>query len=185
MTFLSIKLEEVKCKKCGGPLGKSYEAFITKGELIKCEFCGTVYKPTQTISIFPRLVFEKGNDAFEFQLNESVMVGREPEHNYIIIELLRGRMENTYIRNPYVSRKHIEIRITDEYLLEKTTNGVDIIYAAKKCLLKDLGSSFKTAVNNSIVEPNEERTLRHNDIITLSPRSPIPVTIIFKEKIQN
>lgn len=183
MTPLFIELKEIKCKKCGGPLGEAYKAFLTKGELIICPFCHTTYQPTQTVTISPWIIFEKEDSkTFDFMLSESVIVGREPEHNYIVIELSRGRTENTFIRNPYVSRKHVEIKVMDEYLLEKIADKEDRVCAAKKCLLRDLGSSFGTSINNSIIQPNDERILRHSDIITLSPKSPMPVTIIFKEK---
>jgi len=173
--FLSGKLEEVRCSGCGASLTKEYYEKQKAGGLITCPYCKKTYMITQIVVIVPKLILEKEEGkTFEFKLNERVVIGREPEHNFVIMELSGGRFENTYIRNPYISKRHVEIEVAGEYVLEKT-------YVVKKGLLQDLGSRFGTAINGYPLRRNEKRALNHNDRITLAHESPMPITIIYKE----
>jgi len=177
---LSIELKEIRCEKCGGnnfTLIRLADDF----SILECKFCHTRYEFRRLVAVFPRLIFERGmREPFVFELRESVSIGREPEHNYVLIRPEFGGEQNTYIRNPYVSRNHVRIEVRDEYAIKGTTITKKI-YATKKCLIKDSGSSFGTTVNSKLLGPSEIKPLNHNDQITLSPNSPMPLKILFKE----
>jgi len=177
---LSIELREVVCKKCGG------NEFILVSltdtlSVLECKFCSTKYEYKQLVVRVPRLIFERrGRDLFEFKLDESVLIGRESEYNYVLVKPETKNEENTYIRNPYISREHAKIEVREELVIRRV-GKTEKNFAIKKCLIKDLRSSYGTAVNSSLLKPAEAKPLSHNDHIVLSPDSLMPLTIIFKE----
>jgi len=140
------------------------------------------------MKIVPKLVFDRGDRqpfSYELNMNGNLIIGRDPDdYDYVKIrtehvhDLHAG--ENTYIRNPFISRKHAMITLDEEYKLIDS-DDIGKIVVKKKCFIKDIGSTFGTSVNNVILEPNKLRELKDNDQIMLSPNSDLPQSIAFKE----
>lgn len=178
--ILPFQLEILECKKCGAP-NLTAKKLADGVWLFECGSCQSKYWPKEVITITPRILIKREPKPFEFKLNQSLLIGREPEYNYVIIKTKLGNIENTYIRNPYVSRKHIIIKVGEEYRVDKSASRFERIFAVNKCLIKDSGSSNGTAINDVQLKPNEERVLKHDDQIILAPKTSMPLTIFFKE----
>jgi len=154
--------------------------------IIKCGRCGLLYEyHPEKIALFT-LEFQCGdNPLFSFQLFESVIIGRDGyDRNYIKIRSMEDRMkmENTYIRNIFISRDHVAIHVEEEMIVPR--DGQEII-VKKKCKIEDLGSKNGTEINGIPLRPGMQYELKHNDIVILAPKTLLPLTITLKEKIIN
>jgi len=140
------------------------------------------------MKIYPKLVFERGDRepfTYELNMNGNLMIGRDPnDYDYVKIGLENlhdfHAGVNTYIRNGFISRKHVMFMIHEEQKL-LYGSGVGRILIKKKCFIKDLGSTYGTSVNYEFLKPNVIRELRNNDRITLSPNSALPLVLFYKE----
>lgn len=153
-------------------------------KIIKCERCGLTYehRPEKTICLI--LEIKCGNvSTSPFRLSESIIIGRDVhDEDYIKIRSRdnRMKMENTYIRNLYISREHIAIHVEDETII--LSNSQEII-TRKRCKVEDLGSRNGTEINDLPLRPFCQHELKHNDKIVLAPKTPLPVIITLKEEI--
>jgi pSer/pThr/pTyr-binding forkhead associated (FHA) protein len=169
----------VKCKGCGAPITIPITENIA---ILKCMHCDAEYEYDPTIKVIPKLVFERGDrPPLGYELNGSVIIGRESGYGYIKIRSVIDESveENTHIRNPFVSRVHARIDVKEEYLLPE--GDTKKVVVKKKCFIKDLGSRFGTTVNNVQLQPNELKELQHNAQIVLSVKSDLPLVIYYKE----
>lgn len=182
-----ILLKELECPICHIH-GQFVLDKLGDKEILKCKACSAVFEYFAKMKIFPRLVFDRVDRepfSYELNINGNLIIGRDPDdYNYVKI-----RMEhlhdlhsgtNTYIRNPFISRKHAKIVIMEEHKLVEE-NNIRKIVVRKKCFLKDLGSAFGTSVNNVLLEPNKLKELKDNDKIVLSPSSDLPLVAYYKE----
>jgi len=93
------------------------------------------------------------------------------------------RVENTLIRNRYISREHIAIVVEEENTLAEENTQREII-RRKKCVVEDLASTHGTEVNGTPLRPRSLVELRHGHTVVLGPRTPLPLVITLKERLQ-
>jgi len=180
-------LKEIECPVCHSK-GQFNLEKLGDIQILKCRACPAKYEFAIKTKIFPKLVFDRGERepfSYELTMNGDLIIGRDAD-DYDYIKIRIGPVhdlhsgENTYIRNPFVSRKHVMVVIDEEY---KLVGGGELgkIVVKKKCFIKDLGSTFGTSVNNVLLEPNKLRELKGDDKIALSPNTELPQLIVFKE----
>jgi len=119
-----------------------------------------------------------------YELGGSVVIGRERGFGYIKIrsELDESIEQNTYVRNPFVSKEHAKILVKKEFFSVSQGNTKKIVLK-KKCLVKDLKSKFGTMVNNVLLQPGELRELKNNDQIVLAANSDMHLVVVYREQL--
>ncbi|MEM3765818.1 MAG: FHA domain-containing protein [Candidatus Bathyarchaeia archaeon] len=174
------------------PICHSYGEFaldkLGDKQILKCRACGRKFEYSVKMEIYPKLVFERGDrEPFSYELNENgnFIIGRDPyDYDYVKIRVehlhdFEGGC-NTFIRNRCVSKEHAMIVVYEECKLIYE-NNVSKILIKKKCLIRDLGSTFGTSINGEFLKPNMMRELKNNDKIILSPNSDLPLVLFYKE----
>lgn len=177
-----LRKRQAECEGCGAPIPIPLTENIT---VIECKHCGSLYEYDPTIPVMPKLVFERADRSpFEYELSGSIIIGRECDYGYVKIrsEIDESIEENTYVRNPFISKEHARIMVKKEYdfLSEGDTKKIVV---KKKCFVEDLESRFGTTVNNVLLKPTELKEVKHNDKIVLAATSDLPILVIFKEEI--
>lgn len=175
-----IKKKEIKCEECGARIPLEGNAGT-----LKCESCGTEYEYWSETRVVPKLVFERiDRSPFEYELKSNIIMGRKSGKGYVEIRSVEvdSIRENTYIRNPFISRDHCKITVEQGYDI-LTKGGSRKVVVKMKCLLEDLNSTWGTKVNDVLLKPDETRELKPNDIVVLAPKSSLPLTFLYKENV--
>lgn len=174
-----VRKRQITCSECSSIIDIPTSATQTT---VKCR-CGTTYEYNPAVKFQPYLTFEDENKkTTEYPLCTTVKLGRDENSDYLTLTCQDDESikQNLYIRNVYISRQHAKILIQEEYNLQ---NGdAPQILSKKRCILQDSGSTNGTSINNRLLKPLEEKTLKHNDHITLAPNSCYPVTFTFRER---
>lgn len=175
-----VKEKQILCKECGQPIPLKENVAA-----LKCRYCGTEYEYSPEMRVITKLVFEKINRSpFEYELRGNVVIGRDSGKGYVEIrsDEVGSLNENTYIRNPFISRDHCKIT-TEGQCIILTKGGSKRVVAKLRCLIKDLDSMWGTMVNGVFAKPNEARELNPNDRVVLAPKSDLPLIFVYKEMI--
>ncbi|MCW4006379.1 MAG: FHA domain-containing protein [Candidatus Bathyarchaeota archaeon] len=179
--FLTEK--QVKCENCGGTIKLPC---TTGSAILTCEFCKSIYEYNPTVQVQTKLFFEdEAKTPFEYLLTAGVVIGRESKSPFVMIQsdVDPSLKQNLCIRNPFVSRvPHVRIRVVDCVNVFSCGESKRLLLK-NQCTVEDCNSTNGTAVNNCLLKPCQQQTLKDGDKITLAPNSKLPLNIHFKETI--
>ena len=178
-----LRRTQAKCSACGGKIEIPETNAIT---ILKCKFCNSTYEYNPATQIAPSLIFEDGEKGrHRITMVDNIVICRGSGKGYmcIVCEADQSLIQYIPIRNRFVSRKrHVKINVKPEFKFLSNEKSAKIV-SRKKCLIQDCSSTNGTSVNGHMLNPDESKELRNDDLIILAPLSPMPLKILFKETI--